>query len=170
VTPLDTIAIQQKQHTRLKIRYLLFIWSSALQYYDSEAYEEGKAIPVRGRRGSYIFQAIGSQMAVRLSALRADRPLPPQEDVLISFTGWVDRRVTLRLEGLGQLKNPMTSSGIKPAAFRLVARCLNQLRYRVPSPVNYIKSNTPYILNFYLQCIITLNTEALLWTVYPFRV
>jgi hypothetical protein len=38
----------------------------------------------------------------------------------------------VRLEGLGQLKNPMTSSGIKPATFRLVAECLNQLRYRVP--------------------------------------
>jgi hypothetical protein len=36
------------------------------------------------------------------------------------------------LEGLGQLKNPVTSSGIKPATFQLVARCLNQLRYRLP--------------------------------------
>jgi hypothetical protein len=36
----------------------------------------------------------------------------------------------VRLEGLGQLKNPVTSSGIKP--LRLVAQCLNQLRYRVP--------------------------------------
>jgi hypothetical protein len=38
----------------------------------------------------------------------------------------------VRLEGLGQLKNPMTSSGIEPATFRLVAYCLNQLRYCVP--------------------------------------
>jgi hypothetical protein len=37
----------------------------------------------------------------------------------------------MRLEGLGQLKNPMTSSGIKPATFRLAALCLNQLSYRV---------------------------------------
>jgi hypothetical protein len=27
----------------------------------------------------------------------------------------------VQLEGLGQLKNPMTSSGIEPATFRLVA-------------------------------------------------
>jgi hypothetical protein len=27
----------------------------------------------------------------------------------------------VRLEGLGQLKNPVTSSGIEPAIFRLVA-------------------------------------------------
>jgi hypothetical protein len=37
----------------------------------------------------------------------------------------------VRLEGLRQLKNPMTSSGIEPATFLLVAQCINQLRYRV---------------------------------------
>jgi hypothetical protein len=30
-------------------------------------------------------------------------------------------RATVRLEGLGHLKNPMTSSGIEPATFWLVA-------------------------------------------------
>jgi hypothetical protein len=38
----------------------------------------------------------------------------------------------VRLEGLDKLKNPMTSSGIELATFRLVTLCLNQLRYRVP--------------------------------------
>jgi hypothetical protein len=43
---------------------------------------------------------------------------------------------TVRLEGSGQLKNPMTSSGLEPATFRLVAQCLSQLRYRYSRPNN----------------------------------
>jgi hypothetical protein len=35
------------------------------------------------------------------------------------------------LEGLGKLRNAITSSGIEPATFRLVAQRLNQLRYRM---------------------------------------
>jgi hypothetical protein len=34
-------------------------------------------------------------------------------------------QVIVRLEGLGQSKNPMALSGIEPANFRLVALCLN---------------------------------------------
>jgi hypothetical protein len=71
-------------------------------------------------------------MAVRLSALLAGRPLP-QEDSWYSFLlEAVSTPVPLvRLEGLGQLRNPMTSSGIEPAIFRLLALWLNQLRYRL---------------------------------------
>jgi hypothetical protein len=84
-------------------------------------------------RDSHIFYTIGSQMAVRLSALRAGCPLHPGIFlVLISFRGWVDRRAIVKLEGLGQLKNPVTSSVIETTTFRLVAQCLNQLRYLVP--------------------------------------
>jgi hypothetical protein len=66
------------------------------------------------RRDSHIFYTIGSQMAAKLSALRASRPLSPGRFlVLISVRGRVDPRAIVRLEGLGQFKNSMT--------FRLVA-------------------------------------------------
>lgn len=42
---------------------------------------------------------------------------------------------TVRLEGLGQLKDPMTSSRIKFAIFRVVAQFLKELHYRVPITV-----------------------------------
>jgi hypothetical protein len=49
-------------------------------------------------------------------------PLPVERFlVLISLRDWVDPRVIMLLEGLGQFKNPMTSWGIERATFRLVA-------------------------------------------------
>jgi hypothetical protein len=60
-------------------------------------------------------------MAVRLSTLRAGRPLSPGRFlVLISVRGWVNLRAIVLLEGLGKLKNPMTSSGIEPETFWLM--------------------------------------------------
>jgi hypothetical protein len=38
----------------------------------------------------------------------------------------------VRLEGFGQLKNPVASLGIEPAASKLAAYSLNQLCYHVP--------------------------------------
>jgi hypothetical protein len=63
-------------------------------------------------------------MAMNLPALRVGRPLPPPPGrflVLICVRGRVDPKTIVRLEGLGQLKNLVTSSGIEPASFRPIA-------------------------------------------------
>jgi hypothetical protein len=73
------------------------------------------------------FQIFGSQMAARLSVLRAGRPLHPGRFlILISVRGWVDPRTIVRLEGLGQLKKSTSSrtrTGDLPAC---------SYRYRMP--------------------------------------
>jgi hypothetical protein len=69
-----------------------------------------------------MFQTIGSQMAVRLSAFRAGLLYPSGRFlVLISVRSQVNPKAIVQLEGFGQLKNPMISSVFKPATFRLVA-------------------------------------------------
>jgi hypothetical protein len=56
--------------------------------------------------------------------------------VLIPVRDRVGHGAIVWLEGLGKLKNLGTSSGIEPVTFRLVAWCLNQLRYRVLRDTN----------------------------------
>jgi hypothetical protein len=77
-------------------------------------------------------------MAVRLSALRTGRPSPPPGIFLvhISVRDWVYPRAIVPLEELGQ-STKSTSSGLEPTTFRLIAQCLNQLRYRVPPLVTW---------------------------------
>jgi hypothetical protein len=69
---------------------------------------------------------------VRFSAIHTTHPLPPGRFVVLtSVRGSVDPRTIVRLEGLGGLKNPVTSTGIEPATFQLITYCLNQLCYPV---------------------------------------
>jgi hypothetical protein len=61
-------------------------------------------------------------MAVGLTALRVGPPFPVGIFVaLISIGGSVDPRAIVQLEGLSQLKIPVTSSGIEPVPFQLIA-------------------------------------------------
>jgi hypothetical protein len=68
--------------------------------------------------------------------------------VLISVRGWVDPKVTVRVEELGQFEIPMTSFGIKPATFRLEVsvwtNCmLASTRWNVPEQTDrYLVSKT----------------------------
>jgi hypothetical protein len=68
----------------------------------------------------------------KVVSLMHRRPLHPNK---IPGTHFCYRRVETRvivwLEGLDKLKKKSTSSGFEPATFRLVAQCLNKIRYRV---------------------------------------
>jgi hypothetical protein len=100
-------------------------------------------------------------MAIRLSALRAGRPLPPGKFlVLISFSGWVDPRAIVRLQGLGQLKYPMTSSGLEPATFQILAlvpqpTTLPRAPHLQSALTKYKQNNTWLYLSVFLNCWLT---------------
>jgi hypothetical protein len=95
-------------------------------------YRPGQAHSVPGGWGSEIWRqsAHGGGKVVSIT----HRPHLPHRKflVLISVKGWDDLRVIVQPEGLGQWKIPVRPSGIEPLTLRIVAQCLNQLRYRVP--------------------------------------
>jgi hypothetical protein len=64
----------------------------------------------------------GCQPYAPATLYRSGRFLVP-----ISARGWVNHRAIVCLEGLGQLKNPVTSLGMEPMIFQLVAQCLSQV-------------------------------------------
>jgi len=93
--------------------------------------DEGKAIPAKAWTGPEVskrkrlpkYQDSRYMNVVRLSALQTGRLYTPGD---IRGTRFFQRPSRLK----GQI--PMTQSENEPATFRLVARCLNQNRHRVP--------------------------------------
>ena len=92
------------------------------------------------------FQDSRHMKVVRLSALSSTR-LYTQEIflVLISVRGWVGSKAIVQSEGLSRWKIPVTSSGIKPAAFQL----------RLIASVFYKRSHT--FTPRFLTCVLLQN-------------
>jgi hypothetical protein len=126
------------------IKKIVYVLQQVLQNTDTchfprhiHVKKKRKAIPVIGRGGPQGCNTLRlphflDKLATRqrrgcqpyaLAALLA----PGRLLVLISVMGGVKLRATVRLERFGQMKNPMTSLGIEPVTFQLVAMCHNQL-------------------------------------------
>jgi hypothetical protein len=69
--------------------------------------------------------------------------------VLISVRGWVDPKATVRLKWLGQLKYPITSSGIEPATCHIVRISIcdkeSKLEIRSQQIFPNLKTNLTYL-------------------------
>jgi hypothetical protein len=109
-------------------------------------YSKAKAIPVTGCGGPQVCETLrlphfldnqltdgGEAVSLMCQPLFTTRKIPE----LVSVRRWVNTRAIVQMEDLGQLKNPMTSSGIKPMTLQLVAQCPNQLCCRVPQAMTY---------------------------------
>jgi hypothetical protein len=96
------------------------------------------------------------------------RPPRPVTGIALSIyfiTSLLDAESTpvVRLEGLRQMINPNNLLRIEPATFRLVASCLNQVRYRVPT--NYVNAKewtnilNSLDINYYILLIINESSK-----------
>jgi hypothetical protein len=110
-------------------------------------YRPRQALRIPGGWGSQILRQSAHQDGKFVSPKHRP-PLPPGN---ISGTDFCYRmsqpQAVVRPEGLCQLKNPVTPSGIEPATFRFVAQCLIQCATARPRRIMWIKNSNYTIGN-----------------------
>ena len=87
---------------------------------------------------------------LRLSALRT--PSRPRKyswySILLEAESTLGSYCGRNVNEKSQRKIPMTPSGIEPTTFRLTAKCLNQLRHRVPPPPSFLMVRKIFGIHF----------------------
>jgi len=126
---------------KLAIKFYMLTYIRVKVKVKQSHYKPGQALRVPGGWGSQISRQSAHGGGKVVSPTHRP-PLSPGNIPGTHF--WVDPKAIVRPEGLCEWKHPMTASGIKPATFRLVAQCLNQLRHCVPpAHVHYhVKTTT----------------------------
>jgi hypothetical protein len=122
-------------------------------------YFQSKAVPFAGLGRPWRLQEVEASRISRRSAHESGKvvspthrpPLPPQEIVLVLIS--VYPRAIVLSEVLSRRKIPMTPSGIKPATFRLVPQCLNQVHHRVhlKKYFHFVKKANVYVFVLFLS-------------------
>ena len=114
----------------------IHVHSKKIQAVALENYRPGQALKFPGGWGSQISRQSAHEGGKVVSPTHRP-PLPPGN---IPDTHFCYRLRQPQGHGAAgkiiTMKIPMTSSGIEPASFRLVARWLNQLRHRVPQHIH----------------------------------
>jgi hypothetical protein len=134
---------------------------------------ESKSIHATGCWGPIELWDVEAPTLSRQSAHRwwwgcqphAPAALQPQEDSWYSFLleAKSTPRAIVRLEGLVQLRNPLTSSGIEPATFRLVVYCHNQLRYHVSVVYSICSAVVIWNCQFRFQLILSWIVKSVIY-------
>jgi hypothetical protein len=139
----------------------------------SKKKKNSKAILMTGRGGRYGCETsmlpyfLDNRLTYggRIFNLARWPPFTPRK---IPDKGWVDSRVIVRLEGLGRLKNPMTSSGNEPVTFRLVVKCPTDNMYSAQNVFHCPLQLCSKQLS--LRCVCRAFTSICIPAVFSFRV
>jgi hypothetical protein len=131
-------------------------------------FRPGQALRVPGGWGSQISWQSANEVGKVVSPTHRPPLLSENIPGTHFFRGWVNPRAIVWPKGLCTWKILMTPSGIKPATFRLVEQCLNQLCHQQRAPFQFYVLQTivqlllaTYLVTFphslrYMRCLLVI--------------